>query len=283
MVYQSQPSEKLRELVKKLGGSIWTSVTDVAAGGTATAATRIEQPYVPDDARTLLGWRPVEYATDQAVAESLLSVFSIEGSNYKFQPQEVVCGSVGDSILLTGGILHTPSEYYDVLAPVSGGEQIDIYVEPCDAIAGNRRSAAEFTWTNVRVPLPTIYSKASREVAISLAGLTAGTTLNISRTHELIEVGGIITHAAHTVEEEAFGTLVIKSTNFTPIQEIKCLLEPTGAISDLAADENSPMVYLARRCQRMKFKTENSVVTADFDLDVAQSNAGQAVHYIRWI
>lgn len=282
MPSQNGPSEVVKNLVKQLGGSIWTTCTDVAAGGTATARAQIENMYVPDAARTLLGWRPVEYATDQAADESLMSVFDISGGNYNYQPQEVVCGCVAPSLMATGGLLQAHSEYYDVFAPVAGGEQISVGVEPLDAIAGNRRSGAEFTWSDKKLGLPVIRSKCSREVAIQNAGVTAGTTLNITQAHELIEAGGVVTVAAHTVEEEAFASLVLKCTAW-PINEIKMLFEPVGAIADLAADENSPLTYVARRIQRLKFSQEACTITADFDLDVALSNAGQAAHYIRWI
>lgn len=284
MPFQSGPSEDTKKLVARMGGSMWTTCTDVAAGGAATARAQIENMYVPDTAKMLLGWRPVEYAADQAVSESLMSVFDISGGNYNYQPQEVICGNVGIGILTdAGGILHAPSEYYDVFAPVSGGAQISIGVEPLDAIAGNRRSGAEFTWTDRKLPLPVIRSRCSREVAINAAGVTPGTTLNITNAHELIEVGGVITEAAPTIEEEAFGTLVIKCTAL-PINEIKCLLEPCGAIADLGTDEGPcGMAYLARRVQRLKFSSPAVTVLADFDLDVALSNAGQAAHYLRWI
>jgi hypothetical protein len=284
MPYQARPHDDVIALVESLGGSIWTSVTNTVAGGAALARTEIENMYVPDKAKTLLGWRPIESITDQAVSESMLSVFDLAGPNYNFQPQEVVCGCVGNGILLdAGGILQAPSEYFDVFAPVAGGEQISVGVEPCDAQAGNRRSGAEFTWADVKLPLPTVYSYCSREVAEQNAGVTAGTTLTLTHAHTLIEVGAAFTNALPTVEEEINITTILKC-NAWPVNELRIMNEPVGAIADLAADEGcSGKCYLSRRLQRLKFSQESVTVYCDFDLDVAATAAGQAVHMLRWI
>jgi hypothetical protein len=285
MPFQSRPPDKVFELVDSLGGSVWTSVTDMVAGGAAVARTEIENMYVPDKAKTLLGWRPIDYATDQAVSESALAVFDISGGNYNFQPQEVICGNVANSILTdAAGMLHAASEYFDVFAPVSGGEQISIGIEPVDAIAGNRRSGAEFTWTDVKLPLPTIRSYCSREVAITAAtaGIIAATTLTLSHAHKLVEIDAVATHALPTIEEEMNITAIFRC-NALPINEIKIMLEPVGCLADLGTDEGTALAYLSRRLQSLKFSQESATVYCDMDVDVAQTAAGQFVHCLRYI
>lgn len=278
------PSPEVVKLIAGKGGSIWSTLTDPTAGGTAVAETELEQHRVPDRARTLLGWRPMDYPTNQDVAESLASVFTIDGTNFNHQPQEVLCGTVGDSILLNGGVMHRLSEYYDVFAPVDGGETINVNIEPLDAIAGNRRAAAELTWTTVPLGVPVIKSQCSREVATgTTTGGVAGTTLDITDTHYLVEVGGVITHAAITIEEPLGGSLQFKCTNWDPIQETQVLLEFCGAIGDLTADQNAPLAGVARRVQRLKFKTTRSTVTTLLDLDNGPTGAGQFAHMLRWI
>lgn len=282
MPFQSKPNAKVLELVAQMGGSIWTTSTDTVAGGAAVARTQIENMYVPDKAKMLLGWRPLDGATALAAAESQLAVFDISGGNFNFQPQEVICGNVAESIL--GALGHTepaPSEYYDVFAPVAGGKQISIGIEPCDAIAGNRRSSAEFTWTDKRLNLPVIRSKCSREVAIgAAAGIAAGTTLSITNAHELIEVDAVVTHAAIAADEEFHNDLILKCTAL-PVNEIRIGLDPAGLIFGVALD--SPASYLTRRLQRLKFSQQSVQVFADFDVDVLIAAAGQGVHCIRWI
>lgn len=284
MPFQGRPPDYIIEMIEKLGGSIWTSVTNMVAGGAAVARTEIENMYVPDKAKTLLGWRPIESITDQAVSESLLSVFDIQGGNFNFQPQEVICGTLGNGILLdAGGILQAPSEYFDVFAPVAGGEQISIGVEPVDAQAGNRRSGAEFTWADVKLPqVPVVYSSCSREVAVQNAGITAGTTLTLTHARKLVEIGSAFTNALPTVEEEANVTTILRC-NAWPVNEVRIMNEPVGAICDLAADEGTTQAYLSRRLQRLKFSQESVTVYCDFDLDVAATAAGQAVHMLRWV
>lgn len=284
MPYQGKAPDKVVAWIAQNKGAMWTTITDPTNGGTGTGRTRIEQHSVPDAARILLGIRPVEIAADGAVAESQVAVFSIESGNYKFQPQEVICGCVSGPVLATGGLMPRLSEYFDVFAPVNGGEQIDVWEEPIDAIAGNRRASVEFTWANVRPPVPVIYSLCSREVASGTSVLAAaGTSLSITNAGTLIEIGAVCTQAALTVEEEMWASLKIKSTALDQVQETDILLEPQSAIVDSTADENSTVAGLARRGVWMPFKNKTATVTADFDMDVAVTAAGQFVHMIRWI
>ena len=279
MPYQSGPSAKVLELVEQCGGNIWTSCTDTVAGGVAVARAVVEMHVVPDKAKTLLGWRPIDVPAALAAAESTLAVFDIQGVNYNFQPQEVICGNVAGSLLATGSMLAACSEYYDVFAPVAGGEVINVGVEPCDALAGGRRSGAEFTWTDVRLPLPVIRSLCSREIAILAAGVVAGLAMPITDANELIEVGGCATMSASTAIDEINMTLILRCTAM-PINEIRIMLEPVGPV---AVTPGSQVAYVSRRLERMKFSQPSVTVTADWDLDILLAAAGQAVHYIRWI
>lgn len=281
MPYQSRPSDRVVELVKGLNGNIWTSCTDTIAGGAAVARTAFALFPVPDKARTLLGWRPIETATAGAVAESMVSVFDIQGANYNFQPQEVICGNTAGSMLATGTPIQGPSEYYDVFAPVAGGELINIGVEPCDALAGNRRSAAEFTWTDVKVPLPVIRSLCGREVAIAIAavGEVAGVAMPITEAHALIEAGGIATESVNTAAEELMIEFILRCTAL-PINEIRFPFEPYAGT---AVTPGSNIAYVTRRLQRMKFSQPAVTINSAYDVDIALAAAGQAVHYVRWI
>jgi hypothetical protein len=282
MPYQSRPSDRVVELVKAAGGNIWTSCTDTVAGGAAVARAAINAVFpVPDKAKTLLGWRPIETATAGAVAESMLSVFDIQGANFNFQPQEVMCGNTAGSILATGTPLQGPSEYYDVFAPVAGGETWNVGVEPLDALAGNRRSAAEFTWTDVRLPLPTVRSLCGREVAIAIAavGEVPGVAMAITGAHELIEAGGCATESVNTAAEELMVEMILRCTAL-PINEIRFPFEPYAGS---AITPSSNIAYVTRRLQRMKFSQPSVTVTSAYDVDVALAAAGQAAHYIRWI
>jgi hypothetical protein len=283
MPYQSRPSDRVIELVKAKGGNIWTNCTDTVAGGAAVARAAINAVFpVPDRAKTLLGWRPIETATAGAVAESMISVFDIQGANFNFQPQEVMCGNTAGSMLATGTPIQAPSEYYDVFAPVAGGEAINVGVEPCDALAGNRRSAAEFTWTDVRLPeLPVIKSLCGREVAIAIAavGEVAGVAMPITDAHELIEVGGCATESVNTAAEELMVEMILRCTAL-PINEIRFPFEPYAGT---AVTPGSNIAYVTRRLIRMKFSQPTVVVNSAYDVDIALAAAGQAVHYIRWI
>jgi hypothetical protein len=269
--------------VKSKGGNIWTNCTDTVAGGAAVARAAINAAFaVPDKARTLLGWRAIETATAGAVAESMISVFDIQGANYNFQPQEILCGNTAGSILATGTPLQAPSEYYDVFAPVAGGEIWNVGVEPCDALAGNRRSAAEFTWTDVRLPeLPTIRSVCGREVAIAIAavGEVAGVAMPITEAHELIEAGGCATESVNTAAEELMVEMILRCTAL-PINEIRFPFEPYAGS---AITPSSNIAYVTRRLQRMKFSQPSVTITSAYDVDIALAAAGQAVHYLRWI
>jgi len=288
MPYQSGPSLKVLEMIEGLRNeqnqpaSIWTSSNAFAAGGAAVARAAINAVFpVPDKARTLLGWRAIDCPAAGAVAESALAVFDIQGQNFNFTPQEIICGNVGGSILATGTTLVGPSEYYDVFAPVVGGETWNVGVEPLDAEAGNRRSTVEFTWTDVRLPLPTIRSQCSREIAIAIAavGEVAGLAMPITQAHQLIEVGGCATESVNTAAEELNGTLILRC-GAMPINEIRVVLEPYAGT---AVTPGSNIAYVTRRLERQRFSQESVTITAALDVDLALAAAGQFAHYIRWI
>lgn len=280
MPYQNGPSAKVLAMIEAMGGNVWTGCTDMAAGGAALLRSVVELHVVPDKAKTLLGWRPIHCPVLSALGESTLAVFDIQGQNYNYQPQEVICGNVSGSALgATGAIMESQSEYYDVFAPVAGGEIINVGVEPCDAIAGNTRSGVEFTWTDVRLSLPVIRSLCSREIAIAAAGEIAGLAMPITEAHQLIEVGGIATFGVATATDEANVTLILRCTAL-PINEIRVMLEPTG---NIYATPGWQSAFVSRRIERMKFSQPSVTVTAGIDLDIILAAAGQAVHYIRWI
>jgi len=281
MPNQYRPSDKVLEMIEQLGGSVFPSCTDMAAGGAALARAVIELHVVPDKARTLLGWRPIDHAMIAAVAESTLAVFDIQGQNYNFQPQEVLCGNVAGSLLASGSSLHACSEYYDVFAPVKGGEVINVGVEPCDALGAGRRSGVEFLWTDVRLPLPVIRSQCSREIAIAIAavGEVPGLAMPITDAHQLVEVGGCATESVNTAGEELNVTLILRCTAM-PMNEIRVMFEPYGS-TDITP--GSSVCYVSRRMIRQKFSQPSVTLTSAFDVDIALAAAGQAVHYIRWI
>lgn len=281
MPNQYKPTDKVLEMIENLGGSVFPSVTDMAAGGAALARAVVEMHVVPDKARTLLGWRPIDHGMIAAVAESTLAVFDIQGQNYNFQPQEVLCGNVAGSLLATGSSLHACSEYYDVFAPVKGGEAINVGVEPLDALGAGRRSGVEFLWTDVRLPLPTIRSLCSREIAIAIAavGEVPGLAMPITDAHQLIEVGGCATESVNTAGEELNVTLILRCTAM-PINELRYMFEPYGA-TDITP--GSSVAYVSRRIARQKFSQPSVTITSTFDVDIALAAAGQAAHYIRWI
>jgi hypothetical protein len=269
-------------MIEQLGGSVFPSCTDMAAGGAALARAVVEMHVVPDKARTLLGWRPIDRAMIAAVAESTLAVFDIQGQNYNFQPQEVICGNVAGSLLASGSTLNSCSEYYDVFAPVKGGEVINVGVEPCDALGAGRRSGVEFLWTDVRLPLPVIRSQCSREIAIAIAavGEVPGLAMPITDAHQLIEVGGCATESVNTAGEELNVTLILRCTGMNPLNEVRVMFDPYGA-TDITP--GSSVTYVSRRCVRQMFSQPSVTLTSAFDVDIALAAAGQAVHYIRWI
>jgi hypothetical protein len=178
--------------------------------------------------------------------------------------------------------LNSCSEYYDVFAPVKGGEVINVGVEPCDALGAGRRSGVEFLWTDVRLPLPTIRSQCSREIAIAIAavGEVPGLVMPITDAHQLIEVGGCATESVNSAGEELNVTLILRCAAMKPVNEVRVMFDPYGA-TDITP--GSSVTYVSRRTVRQKFSQPSVTLTSAFDVDIALAAAGQAVHYIRWI
>jgi len=283
MPYQSRPNDAVLKFLRDNSFSLFSSRTAFAAGGVATAPTTLESHDIPDAAKTFIGWRPDEVIDDAAAGEGVGSVFSISGENYKSQPQEVP-GPVATSILTTGGYMDSQSEYFDVFAKVSGGEAIDVIIEPLDAVAGNRRAAVELWWSEARVPFPVIFSQSTRETAVSAAGQTPATlTLNINLAHFLLEVGGQIVTQVMTVEEEVFIALVINASVLRPLNQFPVVFDPIPPIADLAIDHGPTSTYVSRRSVWERFLSEKATVTGTYTLDQLLTSAAAVAHYIRWI
>jgi len=282
MTYKTRPDETTIALLAKLGGHVWNTTTAIAAGGTGTSRVSIETHRVPDAARQLLGWTPYMNTTTPAVAKSQNGFFDIIGTNYKFQPQQVL--APGASIGLSVGSCNTEGlQYWDAYIPVNGGETWDVGYTPLSANSANSKTAATFFWTDVRVPLPVIYSQVGSVTALSTSAAvtTAGGDLNINNARMLIEVGGqIAQNAAIIAGEEINITVTMTCTAWSPIQQTQFTLEPRGSP---IATSGEAFEYNRRVYQKLEFTTDRATIKTTFLQNDAATNAPNAYQYIRWI
>ena len=286
MTTQNGPNPLVKRHVISKGGKIWKSTLTGSAVGTGTAATDLTTAFpVPGPARTLLGWRPLSYVANQAANEGSGIIFSLGGDQFQHRPQEVIGGNVGTSVLAdSAGMLHAQSEYYDAFIPVSGKEDWSISAEPLDAVAGDQRAIVEFTWTNVRIDPPVVYSLMSRETAVSAAGLTALTTLSPTKCHHIVEVDAATITQALTVEEEIMGEIKYESALLSPVQTDSFGIEPVGTVADLSSDHGSANSYVTRRPNTWLQAKETSLdITCNMDLDVALTSAAAVAWGLRWV
>ena len=66
------------------------------------------------------------------------------------------------------------------------------------------------------------------------------------------------------------------------MQQIDCILEPVSAIIDATIDQGEPAAYVARRSERVTFRSRTAAIVNNFILDVDVTNAATGEHYIRW-
>ena len=286
MPVQSTMSPLVKNHVVNRGGKIWKSTLTGGNVGTGTTQADLTTTFpVPGPARTLLGWRPLSYPDNQASGEGSGIIFSLGGDHFQHRPCEVIGGNIASSVLTdSAGALHAQSEYYDAFIPVSGKEDWTVSAEALDAVAGNQRAMVEFTWTNIRVSMPIIYSLMSRETAVSAAGLTALTTLSPTKCHHIIEADAATITQVLTVEEETMGEIKYESALLAPVQTDSFGLEPVGALADLSTDNGSVNSYVTRRPNTWLQAKETSLdITCNIDLDQALTSAAAVAWGLRWV
>jgi len=286
MVFKGMVDDTTLNAIAALGGHVWTTTTaapGLGAGGTGTTRFSINSSYrVPDAARMLLGQQPFADVTTFAVAQSMIAQFDIQGTNYKYQPQQVIATG-GSAALSVGGNLLQPLEYYDTFIPVNGGETWDVGFTPLVANSGNFRVGNTFTWTDVRLPFPVIYSQVGAITALPTTPGNATTpqSYSINNARMLLEVDAIVgANGVVVAGQTADVAYTFSCTAWTPIQQFSFMGEPRGGI---LATSGVELEWLARRYQRLEFTTDRATVTANGYIDGTDTNAPSFTTAIRWI
>jgi len=218
-------------------GTIFYDIIGPAATGTGTARAQIDASYrVPSAARELLGvYLQIENEAPSA-AEPFIAVLDIKGTDFRYQPCEMLFPVGNGTLAEVTGVQKSPSEYWPIHAPLNGTEVLDVGVEPCEAMAGNGQVGVTVAYSTVRTGKPVIYGKFSREVA---SGTTAGTfntltALTVSNARQMYEVVGTHVQVTTKADEEEMNYMTLNCTQWHPIQTIKFMLEASGTAGGAA-------------------------------------------------
>lgn len=255
-------------------------------GAAAVARVAINAAYrVPAKARELVGVRPFMQHELPVAAESVLGVWDILGTDFRYAPCEgffpVGAGLVG----ALGDMPATPIETWLTHIPLNGNETLNIGVEPLSPLAGNGQAGLTMIYSTKRLGKPTIYGLMSREIA-SAAAAAADTAMgdlaarNATRMHEIVGIAST-GELVVTADEELAGYFTMRCSAWDGIQENRFFHAPLhcgeGAFSSQRA------MSIMRLPLDTPFKEKGGTVTAihtNYDLFDA---LGELAWGIRWI
>jgi len=266
--------------------AIFYDVVGPAAIGTGTARTAIDATYrVPSAAKELVGLYASATHEAVATAESLVCIGDIIGTDFRHQPCEFPFPIASGKLGAVDQAETTPMTFLPIHAPLNGTEILNIGVEPCSAIAGDGQAALTMVFSTARTGKPTIYGKASREVATgTTAGtITTGTSLTLSNARTMYEVwAAAVTGTATVAADEEFSSHATMScTQWDPIQTLNFLLEPIHGIEATAGCSKVKQI-MKLPCD-LRFKDSQATIDTTLTQYDAWAAAGVYVHGIRYL
>jgi len=261
-------------------------VGPTALGAAATARVAIDAAYrVPAKARELVGVRPWIMHEAPAADEALIAVWDILGNDYRYQPCEGLCPVGSGKIGTISCNKATPMETWKIHAPLNGNETLDLGIELLSALAGNGEGGFTMIFSTVRTGKPTIYGKASREVAgpTTAATITACTNLRVDNGVTMKEIWGVAVSgtATPTADEEFAGYFTVRCSGWDPIQETRFFHSPLHAPD--GATSTAGAMSIMRLPFDPSFKSKQATIrTTHYNYD-AYNAAGVLAHGVRWL
>lgn len=200
--------------------------TAVAAG---TGRSTISSTYkVPSAARELLGVYLQINNTAPGAAEPFSAVFDIIGTDFRYQPCELLFPIGHSTVGEVDCVLVTPSEFWQINAPLEGTETLNLGCQPSVTMAGGGFAAVTMVYSTVRTGLPVIYGKfpstrftATGTTAATSTALNAITVSNAVKMYEIIGVAVLVPKA----DEEVMTYMTLNCTQWSPIQTVKFMNE----------------------------------------------------------
>jgi len=240
---------------------------------------------VPAAARELVGVYSFVTAEAPDPADSIVGVFDIIGSDFKYQPCEWLGPVASGKLGAIDQLETTPMQFWPIHAPLNGNEKLDVGYEPCSAIASDGEAGVTFVFSTMRTGKPVIHGKFSREVATgtTVSTDTPLTDLSISGARKMLEVVGVMVSGTGTVvaDEECAGRLTVKCTQWDPIQSIRFFHEPMHAIE--ATSGCTKVKAITKLPFNARFKSPQATIQANAINDDALSNAGVYVYGVRYL
>jgi len=271
-------------------GLIYRTVGPTATG-VAVARTAIKSDFkVPAEARELIGVMVGIQIEQPNAGDSILAVWDIAGKDYRYQPCEGLAPVGNGKLGALDEMSTTPMEIWKIHAPLNGGEVLDIGIEPLSAMGVNGQAFMTLIFSTIRTGKPTIYGKASREIATgTAAALTDGTDIKIDDGLRMHEIWGVATIGTATVvvAEELLAEFIMRCTGWKGTQEQKFFAEPMHALDGTTG--GNPIMAIMRLPFDAPLKgatpregVQATIKTQAYNHDVL-SAAGIYAHGIRWI
>jgi len=265
--------------------TLFYDVVGPAVTGVAVARAAINAAYrVPAKARELIGVKPWIMAEAPAADDSLLAVWDILGTDFRYQPTEGFFPVGGGMLGALNAIETTPMETWKLHIPLNGNETLNIGVEPLSAVAPNGQCGMTMIYSTKRTGRDTIYGLMSREIAAAggagavtaMGGLAA---LNATRMKEIIGIASPGNEVV-TADEELAGWYTLRCSAWDGVQENRFFHAPLHAIE--AASGVKKSMSIMRLPLDTPFKAKGGTVVAEhtgFDLFDA---LGELAWGIRW-
>lgn len=267
-------------------GTLFYDTVGPVASGIAVARAAINAAYrVPSKARELVGVRPFLMAEAPAADDSLLAVWDILGTDFRYQPCEGFFPVGGGMLGALNAIETTPMETWFTHIPLKGNETLNIGVEPLSAVAPNGQAGMTMIYSTKRLGRPTIYGLMSREIAAAAAaaavtamgGLAAR---NAMRMHEIIGIASPGVEVV-TADQELAGYFTLRCSAWDGVQENRFFHAPLHAIE--AGSGVKKIMSIMRLPLDTRFKAKGGTVVAEhYNYDVFDA-LGELAWGIRWI
>jgi len=256
-----------------------------AASGTATARTAIDSTFVvPSAAKELVGLWSFYMAEAPDPADSLLAVGDIKGTDFRYQPCEWLFPIASGKLGAIDNLETTPMRYYPIHAPMNGNEVLDIGIEPLSAVASDGQAGVTLLFSTRRTGKPTIYGKASREVATgtTAATQTAGTNITLSNARQMHSVWAVATTGTGTVvaDEELAAKATMTCTVWREIQTLDFFCEPVHAIEATSGCTKVAGIMVVP-CN-LTFSDKQATIETVLENYDALSGAGIYAHGVRY-
>jgi hypothetical protein len=275
--------------VRDLGGFVAPDNIAYVSAGTGTTRTSISTTYqIPTWANMILAIKPKAYQLAAAATTEVLTMFDIQGGNYKGGPTQVIGPTSGPNLSVST-VQQLPTEFWQINTPCKPLATYDWGVTPLVANSGNIRAGYEILFSSIDISnLAGFAPIVSQVSAVQTASAAGNTSFNNAVTtvdaNDLVEVGGAVlgnSATDPTASQTAALNVTLQSTGLQDLQQITYGLDPTNSFVGASGNEGAVKINRVMT-SGVRFKSTASVINYQVALDEAVTNAYNAAQVIRY-